>query len=212
MRIIFLISLVFGDHYFIAPTENFYHYTYHLCPQNHCLFFALLSHHDAFGIMIFHQRNGKWFLRPKQRGLNSVDLFIKEPLFLLLTTADCAEETEKSRSRQRWAKTTTFQKYELINLPFGLFIFYCRVFFTVPPNFPVPKWKTRGTLKKIDVKDLLVGWRVFLVMYRKYWGTAKKHPVKCYGQNLKKCQCRASNTPMFGFRLFVLNVEYIHFH
>ena len=109
-------------------------------------------------------------------------------------------------------KTTTFQKYELINLPFGLFIFYCRVFFTVPPNFPVPKWKTRGTLKKIDVKDLLVGWRVFLVMYRKYGGTAKKHPVKCYGQNLKKCQCRASNTPMFGFRLFVLNVEYIHFH
>ena len=91
--------------------------TYHLCPQNHCLlvFFALLSDHDAFGIIIFPQRNGKWFLRPKQRGLNSVDLFIKEPLFLPLTTADWAEETEKSRSRQRWAKTTTFQKYELIN-------------------------------------------------------------------------------------------------
>ena len=84
--------------------------TYHLCPQNHCLFFALLSDHDAFGIMIFHQRNGEWFLRPKQRGLNSVDLFIKEPLFLLLTTADCAEETEKSRSRQRQAKNINFSK------------------------------------------------------------------------------------------------------
>ena len=134
-------------------------------------FFALLSDHDAFGIMIFHQRNGEWFLRPKQRGLNSVDLFIKEPLFLLLTTADCAEETEKSRSRQRWAKTTTFQKYELINDHACCYWSTCQIlwavhillqcFFTVPPNFSLPKWKTRGTLKKNDVKNLLVGWRVF---------------------------------------------------
>ena len=158
MRIIFLISLVFGDHYFIAPTENFYHYTYHLCPQNHCLFFALLSDHDAFGIMIFHQRNGKWFLRPKQRGLNSVDLFIKEPLFLLLTTADCAEETEKSRSRQHWAKNNNFSKIWVdqwsrlllpINLPncFGS-SYFTAVFFYCSSQFFTTEMKNERYFKK----------------------------------------------------------------
>ena len=159
-------------------------------------FFALLSDHDAFGIMIFHQRNGKWFLRPKQRGLNSVDLFIKEPLFLLLTTADCAEETEKSRSRQRQAKNINFSKIWvdqwsrlllLINLPNSLGCsYFTAVFFYCSSQFFSTEMKNEWYFKKIDVKNLLVGWRVFLVMYRKYGGTAKKTPCQMLWTKFEK--------------------------
>ena len=154
MRIIFLISLIFGDHYFITPTENFYH-LHTIFVLKIIVFFALLSDHDAFGIMIFHQRNGKWFLRPKQRGLNSVDLFIKEPLFLPLTTADCAEETEKSRSRQRWAKNNNFSKQSFSLIVVGPSLRLCTCQILICPH-PV---KMKGIGKNSPLFRVLKTWK-----------------------------------------------------
>ena len=131
--------------------------TYHLCPQNHVFlfFFALLSDHDAFGIIIFPQRNGKWFLRPKQRGLNSVDLFIKEPLFLPLTTADCAEETEKSRSRQCWAKNNNFSKHIFSLIVVGNSLRLCTCQILICPH-PV---KMKGIGKNSPLFRVLKTWK-----------------------------------------------------
>ena len=143
--------------------------TYHLCPQNHCLFFALLSDHDAFGIMIFHQRNGKWFLRPKQRGLNSVDLFIKEPLFLLFTTADCAEETEKSRSRQHWAKNNNFSKIWVDQFAIWAVHILLQSFFHCSSQFSSTEMKNERYFKKNWCKRSPRWLKSFFSYVQKIW-------------------------------------------
>ena len=132
-------------------------------------FFALLSDHDAFGIMIFHQRNGKWFLRPKQRGLNSVDLFKKEPLFLLLTTADCAEETEKSRSRQHWAKNNNFSKIWVDQFAIWAVHILLQSFFHCSSQFSSTEMKNERYFKKNWCKRSPRWLKSFFSYVQKIW-------------------------------------------
>ena len=72
--------------------------------------------------------------------------------------------------------------------------------------------KNERYLKKDSTqKNSSLAVQFFLVRYRKYGGTVKTNTLSNAMDNFDS-EKSVNVKPMFGFRSFVLNVEYIHFH